>query len=162
MAASAGRCSLGCTTRQALLRGQLQRAEAHRAVDTVLSAPVQALLRERIGSYEQLHVLILLFGDRTDWSAEALATHFKLPTGSISAALSALVTHGLVVPIPELPKPKYRYASDVHDPDVEALVHTYQEQPFAVMRLLAEQSIERIRAHALRAFADAFLFRKDN
>lgn len=129
-------------------------------MDPALPAPVQALLRERIGSYEHLHVLILLFADRTEWSAQALAAHFKLPTASISAALSVLVTHGLVVPTPELMEPKYRYASGVHDPAVEALVHAYQEQPLSVIRLLAEQSIERIRADALRAFADAFLFRK--
>ena len=129
-------------------------------MDSALPADVQTLLRERISSYEQLHVLLLLFQDRTEWSAEALAAHFRLSTASMSATLSVLATQGLDVPAHEVPEPRYRYASGVHDAAVEALGYTYREQPLAVIRLMAEQSIERIRADALRAFADAFLFRK--
>jgi DNA-binding IclR family transcriptional regulator len=129
-------------------------------MNPALPADVQALLRERIGSYEQLHILLLLFQDRTEWSAEALAARFELPANSVSAAVSVLVTHGFVAANSESPAQKYRYASGVWDRAIEALVHAYQEQPLAVIRLLAEQSIERIRADALRAFADAFVFRK--
>ena len=130
-------------------------------MDYALPADVQSLLREHVSSYEQLHILLLLFQERVDWSAEALAARFKLPVTSISAALSVLASHGLVIPTSEPPDPKYRYASPMNEPAVEALVHAYQKQPLAVIRFLAEQSIERIRADALRAFADAFLFRKD-
>jgi len=126
----------------------------------MLPTDVQELLRLRIGSYEQLHVLLLLFQGRAEWSVEALAAHLKVSADSASQALSALAAHGLVARASEPPEPKYRYASGRQDAAVEALVRAHQEQPLAIIRLLAEQSIERIRADALRAFADAFLFRK--
>src|SRR5581483_2158058 len=121
-----------------------------------LPTDVQTLLRVRIGSYEQLHILLFLFQERTEWSAELLATHFNLSEGSTSEALSALVMHGLVATISGVTAPKYRYVSGAHDPTVKTLARVYQEQPLSVIRLLDEQSFERI-----RAFADAFLFRKD-
>lgn len=126
-----------------------------------LPVDVQSLLRESIGSYEQLHLLLLLFKERREWSTDELAVHVKLSPVLVSAALSALVTHDLVaVASAAGPEPNFRYASGVQDAAMDELVRAYQEQPTAIMRLLAEGSIERIRADALRAFADAFLFRK--
>jgi len=125
-----------------------------------LPADVQALLRERIGSYEQLQILLQLFEDRRAWSAQALAAHLRLSAALISDALAALVARGLVAAGCELPEPDYRYASGRHDAAVAGLAKAYQEQPLAVVRMLTELSIERVRADALRAFADAFLFRR--
>ena len=126
-----------------------------------LPIEVEKLLRERIGSYEQLHILLLLFKSRRDWSPEELAAHVKLSTGAVSEALSALTVKNLVMLVSDLsPVSKYRYGAGAHDAAVEALVGAYQDQPIAVVRVLAQGSIERIRADALRAFSDAFLFRK--
>jgi len=130
-------------------------------MDLALPTDVEQLLRERIGSHEQLHILLLLFRDRRNWSTAELATHFKLSTASVSEALSALTAQNLVVSASDLPQgPNYRYASGTCNTAVEALERAYQDQPIAVIRMLAQRSIERIRADALRAFADAFLFRK--
>jgi predicted ArsR family transcriptional regulator len=129
-------------------------------VVSALPADVQALLRERIDSYEQLQILLQLFQDRRDWSAHALAAHLRLSAALISEALAALVARGLVAAAREPPQPDYRYASGQHDTAVAGLASAYQEQPLGVVRMLTEQSIERVRADALRAFADAFVFRR--
>ncbi|HVN45004.1 MAG TPA: hypothetical protein VMT66_07105 [Steroidobacteraceae bacterium] len=126
-----------------------------------LRIEVQSLLRECIGSYEELHLLLLLFKERREWSRDELAVHGKFSPASVSLAIAALVARGLVAAAPEAgPEPKYRYAAGVQDAAVDELVRAYREQPVAILRILAEGSIERIRAGALRAFADAFLFRK--
>jgi predicted transcriptional regulator len=126
-----------------------------------LPVEVRRFLRERIGSYEELHLLMLLLEQRREWSKEELATQVRLSIESVSSAIATLVTRGLVAAAPGAgPEPKYRYAAGVQDAAVNELVRAYREQPIAVARLLAQGSIERIRAGALRAFADAFLFRK--
>ena len=130
-------------------------------MDTTLPADVHSLLRERIASYEQLHLLRLVFKDRRLWSVEQLAAESRLPAATVQSDLSALIAQQLVVSVPDVRcEAKYGYASGVHDATVQRLMQAYADQPISVMRSLAEQSIERIRADALRAFADAFLFRK--
>lgn len=125
-----------------------------------LSPEVAALLRERIESYEALQGLLLLHAERIPRSAAELSARLKLSSASMAPALESLVRHGLASVEPLGPGVGYRYASDGHGAAVSALVHAYSQQPLAVIRLLAASSIERIRADALRAFADAFVFRK--
>ena len=125
-----------------------------------LSVEVQTLLRERIGSYEQLHVLLLLFKQRKEWSEDEITTEVRISRSEVAVTLSALVANQLISPSSAAAEAKYRYLSGAHDAVVEELVRSYHERPIAIIRLLAGRSIERIRADALRAFADAFLFRK--
>jgi predicted ArsR family transcriptional regulator len=128
-----------------------------------LPAEVETLLRERVESYEELHLLLLLFNERRDWSAEAAASQLKLPPQPTTAGLEALARHGLArraEVATDSPQPSYHYASGVHDDAAAALAEAHRNYPLAVIRSMASLSIDRIRAGAIKAFADAFLFRK--
>lgn len=123
---------------------------------------VQVLLREHIECFEELHLLLLLVTERREWSVQELMSRLRLSQPSVATALASLLSHGLVslaAPAGHS-SPSYRYASGAHDLAVATLARVYHDHPIAVMRLMGTLSIERIRADAMRAFVDAFLFRK--
>ena len=126
-----------------------------------LSPEVAELIRDRIESYEALQALLLLHGERGLQSAEEVSARLNLSVGSVVTALASLKENQLLTCSDSSgSEPKFRYADGPHDAVVVALALAYSQQPIAVIRLLAASSIERIRADALRAFADAFVFRK--
>jgi len=126
-----------------------------------LSPEVSTLIRDRIESYEALKALLLLHAERGLQSAEEVAAHLNLSGSSVATALASLAQQQLLTRSDSSgTAPKYRYAEGPHDATVVALALAYSQQPIAVIRLLAASSIERIRADALRAFADAFVLRK--
>lgn len=130
-----------------------------------LSPEVAALIRGRIESYEALRALLLLHAERAVQSAQSaaeLSARLGLSGGSLHTALESLAGHRLLERTPSAGSAGgYRYASGDHDSVVAALAQAYSLQPLGILRLLAARSIERIRAEALRAFADAFVFHKD-
>lgn len=126
-----------------------------------LPEDIQALLHERLESYEELHILLLLIEQRRDWSVEEIAARLKLTHAAIDSALVSLARNQLVTNTGEPQQRRHRYADSPLDAAVTALATIYKERPIAVIRFMSTFSIERIRAEALRAFADAFLLRKD-
>ena len=126
-----------------------------------LSPEVAALIRDRIESYEALQALLLLHAEHSLQSAEELSARLKLSSSSMGTALESLVRQQLLTRTEcSGSNPKYRYAGGPNDATVSGLALAYSQQPIVVIRLLAASSIERIRADALRAFADAFILRK--
>ena len=131
--------------------------------ESSLPAEVQVFLRERMESYEQLEVLLLLRTRPSDpWAASAVASELHMPEPAADQALRALSRHGLlsVAVSPKALVFRYQPESAELAALVEKLAGAYTEQRIAVVRLMTANSIERLRARALRTFANAFLLGK--
>jgi hypothetical protein len=105
----------------------------------------------------------LLYRERTAWTADELCRRFKIRAPVIDDALASLVRAKLVNTTEHNVLTSYRYADE--DPVRHALVASleqiYSDEPIQVMQLMSANAIERLRSGAIRAFADAFVFRKD-
>jgi hypothetical protein len=118
---------------------------------------VQDLLRTQITSYEELETLLLLrAGRHSSWTAEALADALAVRSEDAEDALARMRDHGLV----EVTANRYSYAASTLDETIGRLEHAYKECRLEVMKLMNENSVERVRSAAARALADAFVVRK--
>lgn len=124
---------------------------------------VRAFLRDYIDSFESLEVLLLLYRERTAWTADELCRRFKIRAPVMDDALASLVRARLVNTTERNLLTSYRYADEdsVRDALVASLERTYRDEPTQIMQLMSANAIERLRSGAIRAFADAFVFRKD-
>jgi hypothetical protein len=133
--------------------------------DHEIAAPVRALIAERVRGYEQLEALLYLHA-RADAShaADAVAAALRIPVEAAAGALEDLAARGLAAAAPESAH-AYRFAPAT--PELHAAVamleRVYAEQRLAVIKLMSDNAIERLRTGAARAFVDAFLIgRKKN
>jgi predicted transcriptional regulator len=125
---------------------------------------VRSFLHDCIDSFESLEVLLLLYDERTAWTADELCRRFKIRAPVIDDALASLVRARLVNTTEQNVLTSYRYAADedlVRDALIASLERTYRDEPIQVMQLMSANAMERLRNGAIRAFADAFVFRKD-
>lgn len=129
----------------------------------MLDEEVRAFLRHHIDSFESLEVLLLLYRERTAWTADELCRRFRVRAPVIDDAIASLVRARLVNATERNVLTSYRYADEdsVRDALVASLERTYRDEPIQVMQLMSANAIERLRSGAIRAFADAFVFRKD-
>lgn len=123
---------------------------------------VRAFLRDDIDSFESLEVLLLLHRERTAWTADELCRRFEIRAPVIDDALASLVRARLVSATGQNVLGSYRYADgdSARDALVASLERAYRDEPIQIMRLMSANAIERLRNGAIRAFADAFVFRK--
>jgi hypothetical protein len=129
---------------------------------TAISEDVGALLRERIASFEQLLILLLLHRSHPKrWSITTISIHLGIPSG-ILEALTALHAAELIKEETEGSESVYVYAPATADiaKTVSVLQQSYEGHPAAIMQLMSENAIARVRRAAHRAFSDAFLIRK--
>jgi hypothetical protein len=129
-----------------------------------LPESVQALLRECIGSYEELEILLLLHQECEPAACiDALASRLRLRPPLVRAALESLQNCALVGKLHTETEPEYRYLpqSSKLDEAVKLLAREYRERPISIIRILNANAIERVRTAALRIFADAFILDKD-
>jgi hypothetical protein len=121
-----------------------------------LPETVQRLLRDRLKSFEQLEVLLLLHR-RADqhWTAAAASLEVRLAEDLVADALAALQKHGLI----RSAGLEFRYdpAESRVAAAVEDLVIACRNRHAAVMSQMSTNAIERIRSGSLRAFADSFV-----
>lgn len=126
---------------------------------------LREFLRAYIDSFECLEVLLLLRRERTAWTAEALCTRLNTRAPLVDDALTTLVRAGLLdIALQDMNLPTaYTYAgeSSAHDAIVASLETAYRDERIRIMQLMSTNAIDRLRTSALRAFADAFIFRKD-
>jgi hypothetical protein len=120
---------------------------------------VRALIAERVHGFEQLEALLFLHArPNEECSAEAVAAALRIPDSASVDALEDLVARGLAGARPGPPR-TYRF--DPHTPELRAAVsgleRAYADQRLAVMKLMSEDAIVRLRSGATRAFADSFL-----
>jgi hypothetical protein len=124
-----------------------------------IEATVRALVAERVHGYEQLEALLFLRACPTgDCTPESVAAALRIPVESTTAALEDLVKRGLASARESGP---HAYRFDPATPELRAAVagleRAYAEQRLAVIKLLSDHAIERLRTGATRAFADSFL-----
>lgn len=133
---------------------------------------VRTLLRERIDSHEELEALVLLAHDRgVLWSPARLTGSLRPPPADPAAVLARLAARGFATPVAPIPgaspasgaEPGYRYApaSGAIDQAVLRLLELHRTDLPTLLRLLNAHAMERVRSGAMRAFADAFLLRRD-
>lgn len=138
---------------------------------------VRRLLFDCIESYEQLELLLILEKSRgTAMGTEELGALARVHESLIEDALHALGRRGLIAvqDPPQAPgalpeksttgkarRFLYEPASAGVDGAVRLLARWYAEEPQLIIRLMSEHSIQRVRAGAAIAFADAFLLKKD-
>lgn len=124
---------------------------------------VSALLRDHIDSFECLEVLLLLRRERAARTAEELSACLNMRAPLLDDALASLVRGRLVNTTHRSSPTLYEYAHERLDQDnvVGSLERAYREEPIEIMRLMSTNAIERLRTSTIRAFADAFVVRKD-
>lgn len=123
---------------------------------------VRAFLRDYIDSFESLELLLLLRQERTAFTAEELCRRLKTHTPLVDDALASLVRARLVNTDQNVVT-CYAYADEdsARDAIVGSLERLYRDEPLLIMQLMSTNAIERLRTSTIRAFADAFVVRKD-
>lgn len=125
-------------------------------MEEAIPQDVLELLRERVGSLEQLEALLLLHREPAHaWSLPELADELSLPTGMLASELDALVAAGLVAHA----QGRWTYAprEAASGESVARLAALYPVRRLEVLRLLSDLAVQRIRGSAARAFADSFV-----
>ena len=117
-----------------------------------LSERVRGLLLGPIDSFEKLEIVIALHarGD-PPWTLEAP------PLTSLRRALDELLAAGIVA---QQADGALRIAPGCDHAALDELAAAWSTERAAVLALISERALQRIRASAARAFADAFALRR--
>lgn len=125
-----------------------------------LSESVRALLRDRVETFEQLKILLLLRqGADRAWTPESVAKKLNLPLASVGEALDHLCRRNLLDVRVGEQSLVFRYAPGTTDLDraVTDLAEAQMKNEIEVMKVMSANAVERVRLSALRLFSDAFL-----
>lgn len=122
-----------------------------------LPPDVLELLHHRVGSLEELEVLLLLKRTRERrWAIFEIARELGLPDSIVDTTLASLRSHDFAA--------SERGSEWSYQPRtaelaglVDRLAVVYVERRLEVMRILSARALERVRDSAARAFADAFV-----
>lgn len=129
--------------------------------DRDIAEDVRWLLGECIRSYEALEALLLLQREQSvsAWGVGAVARALRVSEQVADEALADLHRRGLLAMEDGTHGPLYRYepASAELARATDALARAYAGRPLAVVRLMSENAIARVRTSASRALADAFV-----
>ncbi|HTJ42959.1 MAG TPA: hypothetical protein VL463_12735 [Kofleriaceae bacterium] len=112
---------------------------------------------EILDSFEKLEVVLALHGAQPPRAAVALANDLHLDPIPLDEALRGLVSAHV------LEKRSDGYRLEANGPwarHVEALVEMQRADRMQVVTLMSKTALERMRARANRAFADAFVIAK--
>ncbi len=120
----------------------------------------QALLRDTVTSHEHLKVLMLVFSHKEQrWTPGAVARSLSLPSHVVAETLDHLSQHGLLRILGEGQQASFAY--DPGSPQLasaaDALALAYESNRSGVMSVMNFHAVERVRAAAMRLFADAFI-----
>jgi DNA-binding IclR family transcriptional regulator len=124
-----------------------------------LPTDVLELLQQRVGSLEELEVLLLLRRTRErDWEVFEIARELGLPDTIVDTTIATLRSHDFLM-IEGSPAGRCRYAPRPAELAalVDRLATLYEERRLEVMRVLSAHALERVRDSAARAFAEAFV-----
>lgn len=120
---------------------------------------VLELLHQRVGSLEELEVLLFLRrGHEREWQVFEVARALGLPDAIVDTTVATLWSHDFLTmggssagPCRYAPRPAELAAL------IDRLAAVYEERRLEVMRILSARALERVRDSAARAFAEAFV-----
>jgi hypothetical protein len=121
-------------------------------------ARVRALLLGAIDSYEKLEIVLLLARAQEPIDVTALAAAARIRTSVAEEALAMLAQRDVVSeasPGSWSLAPAGRWSDAIAE-----LADLHERERPAVMNLMTDTTLERLRQSSARAFADAFLLRK--
>jgi hypothetical protein len=130
-----------------------------------LSPDVRELLLERVESYEQLEVLLLLCRDRAQsWSADRVGEKLRLSTLVTTKVLDELTRGGFLHETRAGNAATFIFqpGSERTTQLIEELLRSYDDNCLDVIQVMNSRAMDRARSVA-REFADAFIIgrRKD-
>lgn len=129
-----------------------------------IDGDVMAFLRQHIGSYEHLDVLLLLRSHRDEnWSSEAVAEKLHITPAVAREAIDHLGRSGLLLSEASGSRPAvhYRPASESLESIVDRLGQTYAANRVGVIRLMDAGAIDRVRSAAVRTFRKVFRLKRE-
>jgi hypothetical protein len=122
---------------------------------------LKQLLLVALASFEELWVLVWFHdrGEGTEENAAHVARATGLPVEAVEMALRSLAARGILSPASSNPRRFALLPSSVQRQALTTIAREYHSDPARVIRLMTANSIERVRASALRTFADCFRVR---
>jgi hypothetical protein len=131
--------------------------------DSKISSELKKFLRERIQSYEQLELLLLVRQSPSQvWSLELIAKRLRIQEAAALEAVNDLRNGELLEMMLDGHRRAYRYRPAT--PELarlsDELANAFEEERLALVRLMNQNAVERVRTAAMRMFADSFILRK--
>lgn len=125
-----------------------------------LSPDLQERLKEALGSYEELQLLLYARGQPGPWSLQDASRRLHLDEGALTEALDCLLAAGFLWTVEDGGPEKrftYRPSSPALAELTERLAETIDGDPLYVFELMNRHALERLRTSAARTFASAFV-----
>lgn len=125
---------------------------------------LQEFLRERISSYEQLEVLLLLRSHPTKrWGTQSVTMELRIKESLAEEALRSLCKNNLLRV--DVGSGELLFTYRPHPPELDEVIGTlakaYRDERLEVMKLMTAHAVERLRTSVLRKFSDSFILRKN-
>lgn len=123
---------------------------------------LEPFLRDYVESYEELKALICLGTARQTWrTAESLATECQVNEEATLAALERLAHVGVLTRRGAPSALEYRIHDDFQGRGdlFDRLAVEYRQNSLQLIEVMTKNAIDRVRASALRTFADSFRIR---
>jgi DNA-binding IclR family transcriptional regulator len=129
------------------------------AVDEI-APDLRRFLRESVHSYE--HLELLLFGrEGRRLTVDLVAAKLKISISAAVEALEHLCDRGLLSREPASDTTyRFRPATPELAKLVDDMAVAYDDQRLALVKLMNEHAVERVRTAAMRIFADSFVLGK--
>ncbi len=131
--------------------------------EIALPTNVLALLRDRIGSFEELEALMLLFQEQDEsWTSRAVARRLGTGVDLIEQALESLHRAHLVQRVARGDEVRYQHGSESEElaKAVADLAEECGKRRVDVFRAMSANTVRRQRDSAIHMFADAFVLRR--
>jgi hypothetical protein len=128
-----------------------------------ISLELRSFLRERIHSYELLELLLLVRQTPTQaWSLELIAKRLSMSESAALEVVDDLRQGALLEVVFDDRNRVYRYKPET--PELaqlsDELARAFEDERLALVRLMNENAVERVRTAAMRMFADSFVVAK--
>jgi hypothetical protein len=117
--------------------------------------PLRDFLADYVEGYEELATLVALHAAGGEASAVELGAATRLRPSALAEVIERLARAGVVRTSGE------HVALAIDDPRLAELAALYRNDPVAVLTMMNALAIERVRLGATRAFADAFVIRRN-
>lgn len=126
-----------------------------------LSPELRERLRETIGSFEELQLLLHARRQPEPWTLEETARRLHLGDPPLGEAVKCLVRAGFLAmsgeESPNAPRFLYDPASAALAELADRLADALEHDPLHVFDLMNRHALDRLRTSAVRAFASAFV-----